>query len=308
MIHPDTRDTIFIEDAAVLQQQSLDAEQYLLRLAAGATARRALPGSFVHLRCHEDLPMRRPMSVMRADPEAGWIDILYKAHGQGTRKLAGAGAGDRINLLGPIGKPFKLQGYRSVPLLIGGGVGIPPMVFLAEHIRKQAPAVKPFAIMGSEIPFPFKPKPSKIMVDGIPGDAIACMPLLEDWGIPSRLTSRQGYPGCHDGLVTDLARIWLDGLSTDQRQQVEIFSCGPTPMLQAVAGLAREFALPCQVSLEEYMACAVGGCAGCTAPVYRNGKVSMLRVCVDGPVFQADEVFPEMVGNNQKSEELQPEP
>ena len=212
MTHPDTRDTIFIEDAAVLQQQSLDAEQYLLRLAAGATARRALPGSFVHLRCHEDLPMRRPMSVMRADPEAGWIDILYKAHGQGTRKLAGAGVGDCINLLGPIGKPFKLQGYRSVPLLIGGGVGIPPMVFLAEHIRKQAPAVKPFVIMGSEIPFPFKPKPSKIMVDGIPGDAIACMPLLEDWGIPSRLTSRQGYPGCHDGLVTDLARIWLDGL------------------------------------------------------------------------------------------------
>lgn len=308
MIHPDTRDTIFIEDAAVLQQQSLDAEQYLLRLAAGATARRALPGSFVHLRCHEDLPMRRPMSVMRADPEAGWIDLLYKAHGQGTRKLAGAGAGDCINLLGPIGKPFKLRDYRSVPLLIGGGVGIPPMVFLAEHIRKQAPAVKPFAIMGSEIPFPFKPKPSKIMVDGIPGDAIACMPLLEDWGLPSRLTSRQGYPGCHDGLVTDLARIWLDGLDAGQRQQVEIFSCGPTPMLQAVAGLAREFALPCQVSLEEYMACAVGGCAGCTAPVYRNGKVSMLRVCVDGPVFQADEVFPEMVGNNQKSEELQPEP
>ena len=302
MTHPDTRDTIFIEDAAVLQQQSLDAEQYLLRLAAGGTARRALPGSFVHLRCHEDLPMRRPMSVMRTDPEAGWIDILYKAHGQGTRKLAGAGVGDHINLLGPIGKPFKLRDYRSVPLLIGGGVGIPPMVFLAEHIRKQAPDVKPFVIMGSEIPFPFNPRPSKIMVDGIPGDAIACMPLLEDWGIPSRLTSRRGYPGCHNGFVTDLARTWLDGLDAGQRQQVEIFSCGPTPMLQAVAGLARAFALPCQVSLEEYMACAVGGCAGCTVPVYKNGARSMQRVCVDGPVFEAGEVFPEMVGNNQKSE------
>ena len=242
------------------------------------------------------------MSVMRTDPEAGWIDILYKAHGQGTRKLAGAGVGDRINLLGPIGKPFKLQGYRSVPLLIGGGVGIPPMVFLAEHMMKQAPAVKPFVIMGSEIPFPFNPRPSKIMVDGIPGDAIACMPLLEDWGIPSRLTSRQGYPGCHDGFVTDLARHWLAGLSAGERRQVEIFSCGPTPMLQAVAELAREFSLPCQVSLEEYMACAVGGCAGCTVPVYKNGVRSMQRVCVDGPVFEADEVFPEMVGNNRKSE------
>ena len=73
-------------------------------------------------------------------------------------------------------------------------------------------------------------------------------------------------------------------------------------MLQAVAGLAREFSLPCQVSLEEYMACAVGGCAGCTVPVYKNGTVSMQRVCVDGPVFQGEEVFPKTVGNNQNCE------
>ena len=305
--HPDTRDTVFVEDATVLQHQALSAGQYLLRLAAGATAQQALPGSFVHLRCHDDLPMRRPMSIMRADPDSGWIDILYKAHGQGTRKLAGAKIGDCLNLLGPIGNPFKQRDYRSVPLLIGGGVGIPPMVFLAEHMMELAPAVKPFVIMGSEIPFPFNPRPSRIMVDGIPGEAIACMPLLEDWGIASRLTSKQGYPGCYNGFVTDLARQWLANLSAEHRQQVEIFSCGPTPMLRAVARLAAQFSLPCQVSLEEYMACAVGGCAGCTVPVYRNGEVSMLRVCVDGPVFQAEDVFPqldnEMVINNQKSEE-----
>ena len=292
MPHPHTRDTIFVEDAAVLQHQALAADQYLLRLAAGATAGRALPGSFIHLRCHEDLPMRRPMSIMRADPGAGWIDILYKVHGQGTEKLARAGNGDTINLLGPIGNPFKLRDYRKIPLLIGGGVGIPPMVFLAEHMLKQAAPVTPFAILGSEIPFPFNPRPSRILVEGIPDAAIACMPLLEDWGIASRLTSKQGYAGCYDGFVTGLARHWLSGLDEEQRQQVEIFSCGPTPMLQAVAALAGEFSLPCQVSLEEYMACAVGGCAGCTAPVYRNGEVSMLRVCVDGPVFRADEVFP----------------
>ena len=302
MPHPDSRDSIFVEDAAVLQHQALGAGQHLLRLAAGATAQRALPGSFIHLRCHEDLPMRRPMSIMRADPDAGWIDILYKVHGLGTDKLAGTKIGDRINLLGPIGNPFKQQGYRNIPLLLGGGVGIPPMVFLAEHMMKQTKTVNPFVIMGSEVPFPFNPRPSRIMVEGVPGEAIACMPLLEDWGIASRLTSRQGFPGCYDGLVTDLARLWLAGLSAAQRRQVEIFCCGPTPMLQAVAGLAREFSLPCQVSLEEYMACAVGGCAGCTVPVYNNGTVSMRRVCVDGPVFQGEEVFPEMVGNNQNCE------
>lgn len=292
MPHPGSRNTIFVEDAEVLQHQALGAGQYLLRLAAGASARRARPGNFVHLRCHDDLPMRRPMSIMRANPETGWIDILYKVQGQGTKKLAGASTGARINLLGPIGKPFKLENYRRLPLLIGGGVGIPPMVFLAEHVMKQVPAVQPFVIMGSEIPFPFNPRPSTIMVRGLPGAALACMPLLEDWGIPSRLASRQGYSGCHNGFVTDLARLWLAGLDAGQREQVEIFSCGPTPMLQAVAGLAREFSLPCQVSLEEYMACAVGGCAGCTAPVYKNGELSMVRVCVDGPVFQADDVFP----------------
>ena len=302
MPHLDSRDSIFAEDAAVLQHLVLGAGQHLLRLAAGATAQWALPGSFIHLRCHEDLPMRRPMSIMRADPDAGWIDILYKVHGLGTEKLAGTRIGDRINLLGPIGNPFKQHSYRSVPLLIGGGVGIPPMVFLAEHMMKQAKTVNPLVIMGSEIPFPFNPRPSRILVEGVPGDAIACMPLLEDWGIASRLTSKQGYPGCYDGFVTDLARQWLAGLSTEQRRQIEIFSCGPTPMLQAVAGLAREFSLPCQVSLEEYMACAVGGCAGCTVPVYTNGAVSMRRVCVDGPVFQGEEVFPEMVGNNQNCE------
>ena len=304
--HPHTRETVFVEDATILQHQALPADQYLMRLAAGATAAQAQPGNFIHLRCDEDLPMRRPMSIMRTDASAGWIDILYKVHGQGTKKLAGSKVDDCINLLGPIGNPFKLGDYLKFPLLIGGGVGIPPMVFLAEHMMKQTPAVKPFVIMGSEIPFPFNPKPSKIIVEGIPGDVIACMPLLEDWGIPSRLTSKQGYAGCYDGFVTDLAHTWLTALGAKQRQQVEIFSCGPTPMLRAVADLAREFSLPCQVSLEEHMPCAVGGCAGCATPVYRNGKMSMQRVCVDGPVFEAEEVFPKMVTSNQKSEELQP--
>ena len=301
MRHPETRETIFIEEAVVLQHQALAADQYLLRLAAGATASRALPGSFIHLRCDEDLPMRRPMSIMRADVGAGWIEILYKIHGLGTKKLAAAGVGDQLSLLGPIGIPFKQENYRPSPLLIGGGVGIPPMVFLAEHINKQARDVNPFVIMGSEIPFPFTLRPSQIMVEGVPGDVIACMPLLEDWGIASRLSSKQGYNGCYDGFVTDLARQWLASLDTAQRGQVEIFSCGPTAMLQAVARLAREFSLPCQVSLEEYMACAVGGCAGCAVPVYKNGDMFMRRVCVDGPVFQAEEVFPGVVDNNQSN-------
>ncbi len=119
------------------------------------------------------------------------------------------------------------------------------------------------------------------------------MPLLEGWSIPTRLASLQGYDGCFDGYVTDLAREWLNTLSKEELAEVEIFSCGPTPMLKAVASLAREFGLPCQVSLEEFMACAVGGCAGCTVPVKTDEGLAMKRVCVDGPVFDAAAVFPE---------------
>ena len=91
--------------------------------------------------------------------------------------------------------------------------------------------------------------------------------------------------------MTELACRWLDGLDADQRAAVEIFSCGPTPMLKAVAQLARAYKLPCQVSLEEYMACAVGGCAGCTVLIETADGPAMRRVCVDGPVFEAESVM-----------------
>jgi dihydroorotate dehydrogenase electron transfer subunit len=125
----------------------------------------------------------------------------------------------------------------------------------------------------------------------MPDGVIAGMPLLEDWGIPSRLTSKSGFPGCHDGYVTDLARAWLGTLDRATLGTVEIFSCGPTPMLRAVAALAAEFDVACQVSLEEFMACAVGGCAGCTVEVKTPDGPAMQRVCVDGPVFDARTVF-----------------
>jgi dihydroorotate dehydrogenase electron transfer subunit len=117
------------------------------------------------------------------------------------------------------------------------------------------------------------------------------MPLLEDWGIPSRLASSKGYPGCFEGHVTELARRWLESLTRIECSEVEVFACGPYPMLESVARLARELDLPCQVSLEEFMACAVGGCAGCTVQVETPDGVAMKRVCVDGPVFDARQLF-----------------
>jgi len=285
------RGTIFVEKAEILHHEGFAGEQYILRVHAPEIASRAEPGSFAHLQVDPNRPLRRPISIMRTDRQSGEVTFLYKVFGEGTALLSQRQLGEVLDILGPIGKPFTPHLERPRPLLIGGGVGIPPMIFLADRLRAIKGAYSPFVIMGSEVPFPFQSRPSQIMVPGMPAEVIAAMPLLEDWGIASRLASLQGYPGCFEGYVTDLARRWLDALSEEQRQQVELFSCGPHPMLEAVAKLAAEYHLPCQVSMEEFMACGVGGCAGCVIEVQTDKGPAMKRVCVDGPVFDAKAVF-----------------
>jgi len=287
------RGTIFVEDAPLLAQQEYPGDQFVIRLGAPKCARAATPGSFAHLTCDPLIPMRRPLSIMRADPKAGWIDILYKIVGPGLEALSKQPVGATISVMGPIGHGFVASPSRPRTLLVGGGVGIPPMVFLADSLRSRSDARwQPLVLMGSEIPFPFRARPSTIVVPGIPAGAIACMPLLDDWGVPSRLATLAGFPGCFDGYVTGLAAAWLASLDAVALGEVEIFACGPTPMLKAAAVVARRFGVPCQVSLEEFMACAVGGCAGCAVPVVTDAGLAMKRVCVDGPVFDANAVFP----------------
>ena len=288
------RGTIFVEDASVLSHAAWPDQQYVLTVRAPKIAAKARPGTFAHLTCDTDLPMRRPLSIMRADPEAGTLEFLYKIDGHGLAQMAAKRPGDTLSVMGPIGQPFRAHQERTRTLLIGGGVGIPPMIFFAEALADDTEgAWQPLVLMGSEIPFPFTTRPSTIMVDGMPDGAIACLPGLDDLGIPSRLASGAGFPGCYEGFVTELAREWLQQLDGTALAQVEVFACGPTPMLKAAAALARSFDLPCQVSLEEYMACAVGGCAGCTVLVHTVDGAAMKRVCVDGPVFDARQVFPD---------------
>lgn len=282
------RDTIFVEDGEVVSIDAFPGEQFIMRIRAPKCAASAQPGNFVHITCDESLPMRRPLSIMRVGDD--WIEILYKIVGHGLRLLSKKKSGDFVSVLGPIGQPFRPSPDRPNTLLIGGGVGIPPMVYIADWLRQDKGSWQPFAILGSEIPFPFDLKKSSLPVDGVADDVNSTMPLLESWGIPARLTSLQGYEGCHDGYATDLAGQWLSTLSKDELGKVEIFACGPTPMLKAVADLAARYDLPCQVSLEEFMACAVGGCAGCTVKISTPDGDAMKRVCVDGPVFDASTV------------------
>jgi dihydroorotate dehydrogenase electron transfer subunit len=285
------RGTLFVEDAEILSVSTFPGEQFITRLHAPQCARHAVPGSFVHVQCDAALPMRRPLSIMRVEPRAGWIEVLYKIVGAGLQALATKQAGDRVSIIGPIGRGFRPSPQRKRCLLIGGGVGIPPMIFLAEHLKDSKADWQPLVLMGSEIPFPFELQRSACKTDWLPPDINRSMPLLEEWRIPSRLASLADFTGVYRGYVTDLAREWLSEQDDAALQQTEIFACGPTPMLRAVAALARDFALPCQVSLEEFMACGVGGCAGCTVLVQTDAGPAMKKVCVEGPVFEASSVF-----------------
>lgn len=180
------RNTVFVESGELLGVEEFPGRQYIMRIRAPKCAAAARPGSFVHISCDDELPMRRPMSIMRTGED--WIEILYKVVGEGSRMLASRKVGDTVNVLGPIGRPFAPIPERPNCLLIGGGVGIPPMVFLADSLRDNR-LWHSLAIFGSEIPFPFELQPSTLATPWLDDDINSAMPLLESWGIPSRLTS-----------------------------------------------------------------------------------------------------------------------
>ena len=287
-----TRGTIHLEDAEILSHEAWPGRQLVLRLAAPAAARRAEPGTFAHITCDPCVPMRRPLSIMRADPEQGWLEFLYKPVGAGLEKLTARRPGERLSMLAPIGRGFFPSRSRPRVLAVGGGVGIPPMIFAAERLAARPEFRTPVVLMGSELPFPFRLVPSALAVPGAPEGATHGMALLEAVGIPSRLASNAGLPGAFAGFVPALARRLLEAMPEHERAETQLIGCGPEPMLHALAILAREFDLPCQLALEEYMACGVGGCAGCTVRIETPAGPAMKRVCVDGPVFEAREVYP----------------
>jgi dihydroorotate dehydrogenase electron transfer subunit len=283
------RETIFLSESEVLAQSRHPGDQLILRVHAPEAARAAKPGSFAHIRCDESVPLRRPLSIMATDADAGWLEFLYRPIGAGLRQLAAKVAGDRVSVLAPIGNGFEFDPSRRRVVAIGGGVGIPPMVFVAQMLHGD-PRFQPIVLMGSEVPFPFElaaPGPSEAW----PEATTASLRMLEEFGVPSRLASNSGLAGTFHGYVTDLARQELAAIGPDALSETTLLACGPEPMLEAAAALAVDFDLPCQLAVEEFMACGVGGCAGCTIRIHGPDGPAMKRVCVDGPVFDSRAVY-----------------
>ena len=162
---------------------------------------------------------------MRVSAGEGWVEFLYKTVGQGLSLLAERQPGESVSVLGPIGTGFAPNPERRQLLAIGGGVGIPPMMFLAETLLGGP--IDPIVLMGSEVPFPFEEQQSEQTLPGIPRQADGVVPELEALGIPSRLASNAELPHAFPGFVTDLARAYLDSQSEQALRNTQIGELRP---------------------------------------------------------------------------------
>jgi dihydroorotate dehydrogenase electron transfer subunit len=262
----------FDTPAPVLRHDALNRDHFLLTLECPTIAREARAGQFVMLQSRPGFEplLRRPMSVCRVLPgRRGRIQILYKVVGEGTRYLSQQPVGALVPTLGPLGNGFRLPPKGTKPLLVSGGVGIAIFPFLVETLR-AARRDTPLLVYGA------RSRRDLVVLD-----------FFRKKRVPVRLATEDGSAGTK-GYVT---RILAPLLSGGRDAPLEIFACGPTPMLKSVGALALEAGVPCQLALESQMPCGIGVCLGCVTrcPPDRRGPIYR-RVCTEGPVFRADEV------------------
>ncbi len=250
-----------IVKAPVVQQREIAKSVYQLTLHSPELTQQAVPGQFIHLRVTENYQplLRRPLSISSVNRDAGTLSTIYRIVGQGTMQLSTFKTDAIIDCMGPLGKGFDLQCHT--PLLIGGGMGLAPLVFLAQRLC---------------------PRPLEILMGGRNEQELFWQTVYRDICDKIHITTDDGSLG-RRGFTVDILPDLLDKGTFDR-----IYACGPRPMLEAIAAIAKQFAIPCQVSLEEHMACGVGACLSCTC-AGTDGK--RRKVCTDGPVFWAGEVF-----------------
>jgi dihydroorotate dehydrogenase electron transfer subunit len=241
-----------------------------LRLMAPGICERAAPGQFVMLgplsADHQDPFLNRPLSIHRC-PGGGALDLLVAEVGRGTRLMVSWTSGHRVDLMGPLGSGFCGLDDEQDWLLVAGGVGVAPLFFLAETLRA-------------------KPRACRLLYGAVDAAHLVPSQLLSELGCQIELATDDGSAGSH-GLVTDLLAPHLRRAAADQAAP-RVAACGPLPMLRAVAEACRAAQVPAQLSLENRMACGTGACMGCVDQVAGRPQ----RVCVEGPVFDALEVFP----------------
>lgn len=251
--------------ADVLQQTELAEDIFSLTIKAAEIAEKAVAGQFVSLYTnHAGRLLPRPISLCGIDRNKGTLRLVYRIAGEGTKEFSTLKAGDKIDVLGPLGNGFHLP--CEAPVLMGGGIGIPPMLELARELSEQGHRKKDISVILGY-------RDEAFLADEFKKYATVY------------LSSDSGAIGMQ-GNVIDCAKS--EDITGDM-----IFACGPTPMLRAIKQYAYEKDIPAQLSLEERMACGIGACLACvcqSAETDDHSRVHNKRVCKDGPVFFAEEV------------------
>lgn len=245
----------------IINQQEIAPGIFRMELEADEIAKAALPGQFVNLYCNEgESLLPRPISICEVDKEKGIVTLIYAVVGEGTKGFSTFKNGDTIKILGPLGSGFTIDKGRNSHILIGGGIGVPPLVELAKRLNGDIVAVLGFAT-------------SPILVKE-----------LENYGARVFVATESGQVGLKGNVIDILKKENIGG---DM-----IYSCGPKPMLKAVSKWAEEMGIRAQISMEERMACGIGVCVGCTCKTKKKEDKDWQnrKVCTDGPVFWSEEV------------------
>ncbi len=276
--------------AEVNSLRRLHADYYLQRFTSPRLVFE--PGQFIMVKPSGSLDpfLPRAYSILRVQPPGRRarggktaVEILYKVIGKGTTALSQLKRGDRVDFLGPLGNGYGIPRSLTTALLVAGGIGVPPVVALAERLARSRTSasgsaeltveasVEPFTVHGSRKRdvgrWTLGVGRCKMVafVGGKTRHDVLCVADLRKAGATVHVATEDGSLG-HQGLVTDLLESFLRSSVNGQRST--IYACGPHPMLGAVARLAKRFEIPCQISLEAEMGCGFGACMGCVIPVH----------------------------------------
>ena len=279
----------------ILSRKEVVPNIYLMKLKAPEITQTALPGQFIHIKCSQDYYyplLRRPISIHRIDKEKGEIFILFQVVGEGTKLLSQKAIGDELDILGPLGNGFNIYPQSQKIMIVGGGIGVASLLALAEESIRQ----------GKEV---------RVLIGALKRELVLGEESFRSLGAKVDIVTNDGSYK-HKGLITNLLEEDIqEGWLPDQ-----IFTCGPKPMLRKIAEIASKVNIDGQVSLEEHMGCGIGACLGCVCKIKTNLSACLpergrsqsgnaqaeeknnnkeeydyKRVCVDGPVFKANEVI-----------------
>jgi dihydroorotate dehydrogenase electron transfer subunit len=260
----------FNTKAKLISNQRISGNNWHALLRAPAIAAKAVPGQFIQVRFSDGIDplLRRPFSIHGA--RGADISIMYEVVGTGTRIFSEKKSGETLEIIGPLGNGFDISLSRckgvEVSILVAGGMGVAPLVFLAQKFSTISSKLETLALVG-----------------GRTREKVLCLNEFRKTGCAVKVSTDDGSSGTK-GRVTNLLENALRKI--DDPECVMVYACGPKPMLKGVATIVKKFGIPAQLSLESHMACGIGACLGCVVDTIEGYK----RVCKEGPVFSAHEL------------------